>query len=218
MVAKEMIMSLSGTVVTDAMGATVDTDVKRNPVSPVPPTLKSIVSGKEIHGLTCSDIRDCLVVEPGLVTTLDPMSEIFFKMLDPASPDSISFKFGIHENGISLTDAEAAFLEAAKSHMDIVPTLRKLALSGRTMKSTTAMFLAEWIAIEIALEFMLDYVNTSQVALSNLDNTAGIPPRNIFNLRDSYRAEAKELRTELVEKFEAEANINAIIDSVMGNL
>lgn len=213
-VAKQLIMSLSGTLVYNANNATNDSEIVRTPWKPAPPTLKSIVEGEEILGLRCMD-ADCLEIEHGAIDTLDPLADTFFKMLDPARGDSIPSKFAVHESSIVLTDTETAFLDAASKHVDIVPLIRKLALTGRTMQPKVATFISEWMAIEIGLAFMLDYIETGQAALGSLENRDEIPEVNIFELRENYRAEARTLRQELEGTLSAEADINSIIASII---
>lgn len=218
-IAREMIMSMSGTTVTDASAANYVEAIKHNTFPAMPPTLDSLVNGESIKGLTCgADVAECLNPKEGEITPFTPMSKTFFEYLDPTSANSITFKFAIHEDGLGLTDDQAAFLEAVSGHMDITGTIRKLGLNGRTLRMSVAEFLSQWIAIDLAETFMLDYVNTSVSVMGNIDDKSAAPEINVYEMRDMYRAEASAMRGKLVEKYEAEANIRNIIDSMLGEI
>ena len=216
-IAKQMVMSMSGTVVTDATGASDASQIKRNPFNPDPPSLTDLLNGSYVRGINCGteNPEECLKPKYGAIVELDPLADTFFKMLDPSSPDSIPRLFAIHYDGIRLTPEQTAFLSVAKQHMDVVYLVRRLAMSGQQIPTRVATFLSEWMAIEIALEMMLDYADTANIAMSNIDNKDDIDMLNIYELKENYRQEASVLRQELEAKFSADASIAQLVNNVL---
>ena len=215
-VAKEMIMSLSGTDITDATNAgTDDTQIKHDPRKAKPISLADIVKGGDIEGLKCNDYIDCLDVQEDVLFNLPPMADTFFEFLDPNNPNSIVTKFAVHIPTETLTNDEVAFLMAAQRHADIQKFIHSLAMSGNSFPTRTAEMVAELMAIEIALTFMLEYVDTAVSVLAALDTKTQIEPMNQFELSLKYREEADSLRKELAEKLEADANLSTMLKNAL---
>jgi len=215
-VARELIMTLSGTDILDATGASNEDEIEPNPLLARPISLTDFIKGGEITGLKCNNYTDCLDVEvDGVLFTLDPMVDTFMAFLDPDQPDSIVTKFAIHYDDIELTPPETAFLQAAQRHADVQKYIHSLAMTGNRMPRKTAEIISEMMAIDIALTFMIEYVQTAVIVLSNIDNKAAIAPMNQFTLTHMYREEAEMLRDDLIKRLETDANLSTTMKNAM---
>lgn len=207
-VAKQMIMSMSGTTVVDATGASSESEINYNKVAPVEISLTDVVNGGEIDGLICMDnANDCLQPAPGVIIEQDPLAEQFYEMLDPHNDQSIPNKFAVHEDGISFDDDELAFMRAAQRHFDLQKFMHSLAMKGNKLPARTAEVIAETMAIEIALEFMLDYLDQATTIVGAVENQSEIQEINPFIMSAKFREEAATLREELSKKLEDDANL-----------
>lgn len=219
-VAKELIMTLSGTDITDATSAGTDeSKIDHDPKPPLPISLLDIIEGGEIEGLKCHDSPSpydkCLDVREGVLFDLDPMAKEFYKYLDQDDNLSIVNKYAIHRDSVKLEPEQTAFLMAAGRHVDIMKTLHALGMSNNAMPSRHAEILSELMAIEIALHFMLEYVDTAVKVLSALDGKAKLEPINPYSLKADYREQADSLRKKLSESIEADANLSTALKNAL---
>jgi predicted lipid carrier protein YhbT len=88
-------------------------------------------------------------------------------------------------------------------------------MTGNRMPRKTAEIISEMMAIDIALTFMIEYVQTAVIVLSNIDNKAAIAPMNQFTLTHMYREEAEMLRDDLIKRLETDANLSTTMKNAM---